>query len=112
MPGLWCGRGQGWWRGAKGGGRPAQVVALNPGEKGRIGELAWFSGGNPALVPGGGVGFFRGDESRTDISEVGADRLGGEDGAAGSDGARQDQRPLEPGPDLLHQGEEIGRAHV
>ena len=56
--------------------------------------------------------FFGRDEGRSDIGEVGAHRLSGENGLAGGDGAREQQRPVEPGADVLDQRERRDRAGV
>ena len=52
------------------------------------------------------------DERRADIGHVGPHRLRGEDGAAIGDGPGEQQRPVEPAPDLLHQREGRQRAGV
>ena len=58
------------------------------------------------------TGFFGGDEGRPDIGEIGAHRLGGENGLARGDGAGEQQRAVEPGADVVDQRERRDRARM
>ncbi len=58
---------------------------------------------NRLFVVGFCTSFFGGDEGRTDVTQIRAHGLSGQDRVASSDGARQQQRAVEPLADFLNQ---------
>ena len=83
----------------------AQIVAVHPGEEVGVEDVVAGRLHDHLLVALLGIGFLRGDEGRADIGEVGAHGLGAPDSGAVGDGAGQGHRPVEPGADVLDQGE-------
>jgi len=87
------------------GSRRFQVIAEHAGEQVGVDDVLGRGLDDHPLVGLVGACFLRGDECRPDVGEVGADRLRGQHRAAGGDRARQQQRPVEPVADLLHECE-------
>mmetsp|Transcript_42313 Transcript_42313/g.99247 ORF Transcript_42313/g.99247 Transcript_42313/m.99247 type:complete len:430 (-) Transcript_42313:2872-4161(-) len=85
--------------------RAAQVVAMHAGEQVAVDDVVAVAVDDHLLVLGARAGLVGGDEGRADVGQVGPHGLGGQDGIAGGDGARQRQRAVEPFADLLDQRE-------
>src|SRR5699024_10434970 len=88
---------------ARGDDRAAQIVALDAGEVARVDDVLGARLDDHPTVVVDDIGLIRRQEGRTDVGEVGTRGQGGQDRPAVGDGAGEQQRTVEPGPDLLHE---------
>ncbi|MCY1507382.1 hypothetical protein D9M68_416560 [compost metagenome] len=78
---------------------------MHAGEQVGIDDVAGATVNGHLLVALLGIGFFRGDESRADISQVCTCGLCGQDRIAIANGARQQQRAFKPLANFMQEGE-------
>src|SRR5690606_25674112 len=82
------------WMQAGGADARHQVVAGYAGETGGVEYVRRPGADGHLLVGRGGAGFLAGDETGAQVGKVRTHRLGGEDAAAGGDGAGEDERSI------------------
>ena len=85
---------------------------MHPGEQVAVHDIGGVVVDDGLLVGLFRVGLVGGDKRRADVGQIRAHGQGAEDGVAAGDGARQQQRPVEPLADFLYQGEGRGGAGV